>query len=114
MTEPRLAADILVAALRRRAETSGAFATVLRKGDRTSGSILLVRREKGSNPALFEHIPAATDTAGWVEIPAQDTDIEQYITNYLARRVNRDPDLWIVELDVPFAERFADILAAIA
>jgi hypothetical protein len=114
MIEPRLAADVLVSALRRQADAYGAFAAIVRKGDRTSGSILLIRREKGRNPVLFEHMSAVSGGAHWVEIPSQDVDKEQYIIDYLGRRVNRDPDLWIVELDVPFAERFTDILAAIA
>jgi hypothetical protein len=114
MIEPRLAAELLVSALRRQADANGAFATIMRKGDRTSGSILLVRREKGRNPVLFEHISAVSGGGRWVEIPSQHIDNEQYISDYLARRLNRDPDLWIVELDVPFVERFTDILAAIA
>jgi hypothetical protein len=114
MTEPRLAANVSVAALRRQAEALGAFAVVLRKGDAISGSILLIRREKGQNPTLFERFQTPAGAAEWVEKPYQTTDKEKEISDFLARRAERDPDIWIIELDVPLVERFTDILAAIA
>lgn len=113
MIEPRLAAHILVSALIRQAETLGAFAMLLRKGDPIAGSILLLRREKGQKPALFERMPSIEGPSEWVEISIEGVDKEQYISDYLARRCSRDPDIWILELDVPFAERFTDILATL-
>ena len=112
MIEPRLASHMLVSALIRQAEAHGGFAAVLRKGDRTAGSILLVRREKGRNPALFECFPSMDGPAYWTQVTIEDTEIEQIISDNLARRAARDPDIWILELDVPSAERFTDILAS--
>jgi hypothetical protein len=112
MLEPRLASHILVSGLIRQAETQGAFAAVLRKGDRTAGTILLLRREKGLNPALFERFPNLDRPGNWSEVTLETVEKEQEISEYLERRVMRDPDIWILELDVPYAERFADILAS--
>ena len=112
MIEPRLASHMLVSGLIRQAEAHGGFAAVLRKGDRTAGSILLVRREKGQNPALFERFPSIDGPASWTQVTMEDTEIEQKISDYLVRRTARDPDIWILELDVPSAERFTDILAS--
>lgn len=114
MIEPRLASHILVSGLIRQAEAHGAFATVLRKGDRTAGAILLLRREKGQNPALFERFPSLDAPAQWAQVTIEDIEIEKKISDYLDRRASRDPDIWILELDVPSAERFTDILATIA
>lgn len=111
MIEPRLASHVLISGLIRKAEAQGSFATLLRKGDRTAGSILLLRREKGRNPALFERFPALEGPAGWAEISMEDIEIEKKISEYLDRRTARDPDIWILELDVPFVERFTDIIA---
>lgn len=105
---------MLVSGLIRQAEAHGAFAAVLRKGDRTAGSILILRREKGQNPALFERFPSVSGLAQWTQVTIEDIEIEQKISDYLDRRASRDPDIWILELDVPFVERFTDILAAIA
>ncbi len=110
MIEPRLASHILVSALIKQAEALGAFGAVLRKGDPTAGSIVLVRREKGHNPALFERFPKVDGTSPWVEIAMEDPEKEAKISEYLDRRSMRDPDIWILELDVPFVERFTDII----
>ena len=111
MIEPRLASHMLVSGLIRQAEAHGGFAAVLRKGDRTAGTILLLRREKGQNPALFERFPSLDGPDSWMRVTIEDIDIEQKISEFLDRRVARDPDIWILELDVPSAERFTDILA---
>jgi len=113
MTEPRLATHILVSALIRQAEAQGGFATLLRKGDPTAGTILLVQLEKGQNPALFERLPAISGPAVWGELTTEVVEKEDYIRDYLARRAARDPDIWVLELYIPFAELFTEIIASI-
>lgn len=112
MIEPRLATHALVAAIRRMAEAEGGFATILAKGDPVSGSLLLIRREKGANPALFERLPTLSGVSNWELVPYQTIESEHFISDYCERRRAHDPDLWIVELDVPFAQRFTDIIDA--
>lgn len=103
----RLASHMLVNALVRRADASGGFATVLRKGDSTSGTIVLQCLEKGRDCGLFERIP---DFSGGYRLAACGPGFEadsQQISAYLERRFRSDPDLWLVELDIADAERFA-------
>jgi hypothetical protein len=114
MIEPRLAAHMLVSALRRQAEAHGGFAMVIRKGDPEAGSLMIIRREKGENPTIFEPVPGSSATREWREVVHQDIDSDEYISKYCRRLASRDPDIWIIELDVPFAQRFTDILAAIS
>lgn len=114
MIEPRLATHVFVAAIRRTAEAEGGFATILAKGDPVSGSLLLIRREKGANPALFERLPTFSGGSKWEMIAPQDVESEEFISDYCERRCARDPDLWIVELDVPFVQRFTDIIDTIS
>lgn len=113
MIEPRLASHIIVSALIRTAEAQNAFATVLRKGDRVAGSILLLRREKGQNPTLFERYPSIDGSPVWSEVTMEVTEKEQKISEYLEKRALRDPDIWILELDVPFEQRFTDIVTSL-
>ena len=103
---------MLVSGLIRQAEAHGAYATVLRKGDQTAGSILLLRREKGRNPALFERVPSLDGAGNWSEVTIETIEKEEKISAYLERRAARDPDIWILELDVPYAERFTDIVTS--
>jgi hypothetical protein len=98
---------MLVGALGRRAQAEGGFLMVLRKGDETSGVILLQALEKGRETGLFERM---SDYAGGWRLtrcgPASE-DGPQAMSDYLERRRRADPDLWIIELDIPDAERFA-------
>lgn len=105
---PRLASSVLVSALIRRAEAEGGFGAVLAKGDATAGSILLILLEKGGNPRIFERVLQADGTYHWSS-PATHAGSElQEVPDFIARRRRFDPDLWVLELDIPSAERFAD------
>jgi hypothetical protein len=110
MTEPRLATHMLVASLIRRTQSAGDFAAVLHKGDKTAGNILIIGLEKGANPRLFERYPMLSGGLMWERVSAQSIDKSGDMTEYLARRRKNDPDLWVVELDVAFPERLAELL----
>jgi hypothetical protein len=108
--EPRLATHMLVSALIRQCAEQGDFATVVRKGDREAGNLLLLTREKGRNPALYERFLGLDGQRKWQAAFDQAIEDETKIEEYLAKRSARDPDLWILELDVAFAERLTVIL----
>ena len=104
--QARLASSVMVSALIRRAETEGGFGTVLAKGDPTAGAVAVVLLEKGGNPRLFERLLQPDGGYAWEESP-QGPSTGGDIDARLARRRRSDPDLWIVELDIASAERFA-------
>ena len=108
--EPRLAAHMQVGAFLRLTQEQGDFATILRKGDATSGSILLVGRIRGSKPMIYERFPSLDGPATWEKLLRQDAPSEQDISDYLQKRGERDPDLWIIELDTADDERLAGLL----
>ncbi|MBK8376220.1 DUF1491 family protein [Sphingorhabdus sp.] len=114
MTEPRLASHMLVAALVRQTFALGDFAAILRKGDENAGAVLLIGRIKGANPRLFERFPSLDKGLEWQEISTQTIDNEEQIPEYLERRTARDPDIWVIELDVAFDERLSGLLASTA
>jgi hypothetical protein len=103
----RLASHVLVGALIRRVAQAGGFAAVLHRGDETSGSILVQCLEKGQKTGLFERVP---DFKGHYQLspcgPADDSTASE-TDDYVARRIRADPDLWLIELDVPDGQRFA-------
>jgi hypothetical protein len=102
MTEPRLATSVLAGALMRKAQGEGGFAAVLAKGDPTSGAILLILTEKGANPRVLERLLQPDGSYSW----AQPLEKSEEVPAFVARRRRFDPDLWLIELDVPSAERF--------
>ena len=108
----RLPAHLEVSGLMRRVAGEGGFATVIAKGERDAGTILLVLRDSHTNPRIFERIPLSDGTRAWTLNRAQDDDNKQEFDEYLTRRSHQDSDLWIVELDVPNPERFIGDSAA--
>lgn len=103
--EPRLATGLFIQALRRSAEVSGGVCTVIARGDPVSGAVLLLCVERGVGKAMYE---LGYDPAGqlqWRDAhrPKPDPDLG----TYLAKRRQSDPDLWVIELDIPASERFA-------
>jgi hypothetical protein len=105
--DPRLTSEVLVGALRRRVNDSGGFATVLAKGDAISGVILVQALEKGAYQGLFERISNHEGGGALMRCGPSSEDGPEALDQYLARRRRSDPDLWIIELDIPDAERFA-------
>ncbi|MDE2434628.1 MAG: DUF1491 family protein [Sphingomonadales bacterium] len=104
--EPRLPAHLEVAGLIRAVEAAGGFAAVLRKGEREAGTILVLTIQSGTNGRLFERMPSLDGQRKWHQIPFQDTDNKEKLSEYLYRRGRQDGDLWIIELDIANGERF--------
>jgi hypothetical protein len=109
---PRLASSVLVGALVRKAQAEGGFAAVIAKGDANAGSILLILLEKGAKSRALERLLRADGTYGWAPSTAEVSDKAGVVPDLIARRRRSDPDLWVLELDVPSAERFAAEMSA--
>lgn len=106
MTEGRIPALLEVQGLIRRVQSQGGFAAVISRGDVQAGTLLLLTIENGGNPRVWERLPQSDGIRKWHQI--SEEHIEKYGDTgaYLTRRQSSDPDLWVVELDVPNAERF--------
>jgi len=102
----RIPAHLEVAGLIRAVQAAGGFGTVIAKGERDAGTVLVVCCENGANAAAFERMPQPDGTRGWTLTRKQDAENPQEFWDYCDRRRNQDDDLWIVELDISDAERF--------
>lgn len=112
MIEPRLTSEFQVSALRRLAEAGGDTLTILRKGDPTSGAILLIGQIRGKNPVLFDRFPSLDGAPAWQAVTAQIEENEGEVLALWQKRLSRDPDLWVIELDVASTERLDGLLTA--
>ncbi len=101
----RLASGVLVNALVRRVGQAGGFATILARGDATAGAVLIVAQDRGQNARMWER--GIGSTGGIELIPVGPGGDAGAIADYWMKRRRSDPDLWVVELDVAQAERFA-------
>ena len=106
--EPRLTAGLRVAALLRRADLAGRAAYVVRRGDDTAGALnVTVVRPDGRVELWGQDYDPMTDSRLWVmqaEGPARDIDAS------IARRRAADPDLWVIELELPGQVAVTDLL----
>ena len=105
--DDRLPAHLEIAGLIRAVESQGGFATVLAKGERDAGTILLVTTGPGDPTKLHERMPQRDGGRPFSVTRELDPDNPQEFNDYLTKRRRQDPDIWILELDIAGAERFA-------
>jgi hypothetical protein len=105
---PRLTSRRTVDALLRRAAAEGGFGAVLARGDEGAGAVLVLLLERGTACNLVERTyDFAANAYRWAPVGPQTDDSGATRAEYLERRRARDPDLWLIELDIVDAERFA-------
>jgi hypothetical protein len=104
---PRLTSAMLVSALIRRVQAEGGFAAVLRRGDADAGAILIECADRGQPQLTLEQATGLDGKAGWRLIADRMAGDAEGHRERLQKRLRLDPDLWIVELDIAEAERFA-------
>lgn len=103
----RPASGLLVSAMIRRIEAAGGHAMVLARGDATAGAILLVIADRGRTVRVVERMLGLDEVYRWSVTGPAEIEDSLALTDYIARRQRNDPDLWVVELDSPDAERIA-------
>ena len=109
---PRLPAGLEVSALLRQVSGAGGFATDIAKGEADSGSILVVLMDNGANCRLYERLPSPDGERAWHCAKREDPANPRAFAEYLQRRQQQDGDSWIIELDIPQAERFIGLSPA--
>lgn len=102
----RLASAVTVSALLRLTQDQGGFGAVLAKGDAGAGAIILVIAERGCPMRVLERILQPDGRYAWSDSMLGAPN-DQELNKFLERRRRFDPDLWLIELDVPSAQRFA-------
>lgn len=98
---------MLVSAMIRRVQSAGGFAAVLQRGDDQAGAIWVECADRGQTQLLLERSTGFGGQDQWrIADNEPDADAERY-RERMDRRRRSDPDLWIVELDIADAARFA-------
>lgn len=95
-----LRTEIWVAALIRRAQVGGAFATVAARGDPDAGAVVVKVNLLDGRAQAFAPALDAQGRRTWIDpLGGETPGVEAKVEDYLRRRRERDPDLWIVEID---------------
>lgn len=79
---------------------------VTAKGERDAGTILILTIYRGENAVLFERMPQLDGSRPFVAAKQQNPEKQEEIFEYLERRKNQDPDIWILEVDIADGARF--------
>ena len=102
-----LPTGMLVSALLKRVNDAGGMGMVRARGDAESGAILLILNEERGVSRRMER---ALDPSGKPILAGAGPNDSQDIAAreaYWRKRRAGDPDLWVIELDIASAERFA-------
>ena len=109
--DDRLPAHLEVAGLMRIVESQGGFATVLHKGERDAGTILILTIYRGEPVTLYERMPQLDGSRPFVAAKRQNPENPTELSDYVARRASQDPDIWVIEADIADGERFIASIA---
>ncbi len=93
-----LTTDLWVSAHLRQGSNQGVSMMVLRKGDRSRGTVLLkINRLDGRFQVLTQvrHCGTRAWTCGTGSVPVLEVDAD----NYIERQVRYDCDLWVIEIE---------------
>jgi hypothetical protein len=102
----RLPAHVEAAAIMRRVETEGGFATVLRKGDPDRGTLTLILQKRGEFCGILEREMVPTFEYEWFFRAFDAEPGSNPVAELVARKSHFDPDSWLIELDIADPERF--------
>lgn len=95
-----LKTDFWATALIRRAAVGGAFAAVVRKGDADAGAVLVKVATLDGRARLYAPARNGEGERIWLDLSAGTLgDVEANVDAQVRRRVERDPDLWVVEIE---------------
>ncbi|MDB5713119.1 MAG: hypothetical protein JWO15_516 [Sphingomonadales bacterium] len=103
----RLTSAMLVSSLMRLVTNAGGNAAVVAKGDPGAGGIILICTERGVFMSLQERLLGMEGQYFWQPVGPGTTHPAADIDAYLDRRRFSDGDIWVIELDIANAERFA-------
>lgn len=106
MSDSRLPTHLLVSALLRQVSADGGNGVILAKGDRESGTYIVLLRERDGRVKLVERRPSAGFGFEWQVTQEKTPENEGEIYEYCDRRHAQDEDLWVVEAQVENAQRF--------
>ncbi len=107
--EPRLKTELWIKATIKRCLARGVPATVARRGDGDAGMVFVKLNRLDQGCTVFTRQRDYEGQLLWTPATGSDPVPESDADAYLARQVDFDPDLWILEIEdregwVPFAE----------
>ena len=105
---PRVKAEFWVKAHLRRVEIAGAQGFIARRGDPDAGSVLIVVNKLDGTSQLLVSATRQADERVWLSVTGAEPIADEIIKGEIDRRVSRDPDLWVLEIEDKEGRAFLD------
>jgi len=97
--EARLKSAIQVKALIRRCDLAAIGVAVTARGDPDAGAILVKLSGRETGATVLQQARRGDGTLGWLRATGAAPVTEGDADAYIDRQRQRDPDLWVVEID---------------
>lgn len=99
MSEERLPTELWVQAHLRRCSVDATPAALLRRGESERGTVLLKLNQIEAGCRILTQARDLEGRLGWLAALGGKLVPETEADAYIARAVERDPDLWVIEIE---------------
>ena len=99
MHDDRLPTELWVKAHVRRCLSEGVPATVARRGEKMGGLVLLKLNQLGDGCRVLSQTRDLEGRLAWLPALGGVLVVESAADGYIQRSVQRDPDLWVIEIE---------------
>jgi hypothetical protein len=106
--EARLKTSIQVMALVRRCDVKAIGVAVTARGDPDAGAFLVKLCGRDASATVLAQTRRADGTLGWLRATGAAPVAESDADAYIARQRQRDPDLWVVEIETAMPDTVLD------
>ena len=106
--EARLKSGVWVKALIRRCDLAAIGVAVLARGDDDAGAILLKCTARDGTGSVLTQTRRPDGTLVWMRATGPKVVAEADAAAYIARQRQRDPDLWVIEIETAAPDALLD------
>jgi hypothetical protein len=101
MDEARLKTGLWVRAQIRLCDIESIPIVVVHRGDADAGAVLLKMNRLGDGCEVLTRFRGLDGEQGWLRGTGPDPVDEPEADDYIRRQIDRDPDVWVIEIEDP-------------